>query len=78
MDCQMPEMDGYEATTIIRGMDSPVLNPNVPIIALTANAMIGDKERCLAVGMNAYVSKPIIPANLFEVIRKFCSLERGG
>ncbi len=78
MDCQMPEMDGYEATNIIRGADSPVLNPNIPIIALTANAMIGDKERCLAVGMNAYVSKPIIPANLFEVIRKFCSLERIG
>jgi CheY-like chemotaxis protein len=55
----MPEMDGYEATRIIRDEKSSVRNHRVPIVAMTANAMKGDRERCLEVGMDDYIDKPI-------------------
>lgn len=60
MDCHMPEMDGFEAAALIRKSDGAgALNPRLPIIALTALAMRGDKERCLQAGMNDYIAKPI-------------------
>ncbi|GAX61102.1 signal transduction histidine kinase-like protein [Candidatus Scalindua japonica] len=68
MDCQMPVMDGYEATGTIRDLNSAVRNHNIPIIAMTANAMKGDREKCLEAGMNDYVSKPINVQKLAEAI----------
>lgn len=67
MDVEMPEMDGIEATKAIRGKPS---GAHVPIVAMTAHAMKGDRDRCLEAGMNAYVSKPIDPAVLYETIEK--------
>lgn len=71
MDCQMPVMDGYEATKQIRSSDSEVMNHNIPIIAMTANAMKGDREKCIDAGMNDYISKPVIPKKLKEIIDKW-------
>jgi CheY-like chemotaxis protein len=68
MDCQMPVMDGFEATRRIRDRASGVLNPLVPIVAMTANAMRGDRERCLEAGMTDYLSKPVNPEALTAVI----------
>jgi CheY-like chemotaxis protein len=67
MDVQMPEMDGFEAATIIRQREDGAA-ARQPIIAITAHAMKGDRERCLAAGMDSYVSKPICPEELFEAI----------
>jgi CheY-like chemotaxis protein len=67
MDMQMPEMDGLEATAIIRGREKSS-GEHIPIIAMTANAMTGDRERCLAAGMDAYLAKPIQVKDLFAVI----------
>ncbi|MCX7049429.1 MAG: response regulator [Candidatus Sumerlaeota bacterium] len=68
MDCQMPEMDGFEATAIIRNPDGGTLYPDIPIIALTANAMKGDQDHCLSAGMNDYLSKPFDKDKLLERI----------
>ena len=73
MDCQMPEMDGFEATATIRDANSNVLNHAVPIIAMTANAMAGDRERCLAAGMTDYLSKPIDSRELRSKIEQIYS-----
>lgn len=70
MDCHMPEMDGYEATKRIRESRA-TLNRNVPIVAMTANAMKGDKEKCQEAGMNDYISKPFKVAHLLSVIEKW-------
>jgi CheY-like chemotaxis protein len=69
MDIQMPEMDGMEATAAIRERDKNS-GRHVPILAMTAHAMRGDKERCLASGMDGYISKPIQPAGLFAEIER--------
>ena len=67
MDVQMPEMDGYEATEAIRQMEQTTGN-HIPIVAMTAHALKGDRERCLKSGMDAYLSKPIRFQSLYEMI----------
>ncbi len=74
MDCMMPEMDGYEATRRIRDSASPVLDHEIPVIAMTANVMKGDRERCIAAGMDDYVSKPVDPQVLAETIQRVLSV----
>jgi PAS domain S-box-containing protein len=69
MDCQMPVMDGFEASARIRALDDPDMRA-IPIIAMTANAMAGDRERCLAAGMDDYISKPISTTYLKEAIER--------
>ncbi|MBA6370591.1 transporter substrate-binding domain-containing protein [Colwellia sp. BRX8-4] len=71
MDCQMPVMDGYEATKKIRLPQSKVLNSNIPIIAMTANSMQGDREKCLAVGMDDFIAKPVNPNKLQEALKRW-------
>jgi len=73
MDVQMPEMDGFEATRRIRDPKSAVLDNKVLIIAMTAHAMTGDRDRCLEAGMDNYISKPIDPKKLIEIIRESLS-----
>lgn len=75
MDCMMPEMDGYEATVAIRSGDAGETNKNMTIIALTANAMEGDRERCLEAGMNDYLTKPLTPNNLANILKKWVQKE---
>jgi signal transduction histidine kinase/HPt (histidine-containing phosphotransfer) domain-containing protein len=70
MDVRMPGMDGYEVTRIIRDGQSNVHNHDIPVIAMTAHAMEGDRERCLEKGMDDYVSKPIEPQKLVEAIER--------
>lgn len=69
MDCQMPVMDGFEATQAIRALKSDT--SQIPIIAVTANALAGQREKCLASGMNDYISKPISTDLLASTIQKY-------
>jgi two-component system sensor histidine kinase/response regulator len=70
MDVQMPEVDGFEATGIIRQKEKGKGKGHIPIVAMTAHAMKGDRERCIEAGMDDYVSKPINAKELFQVIEK--------
>ena len=74
MDCQMPEMDGFEATVAIRKQEG---SSSVPIIAMTANAMQNDRENCLAVGMNAFLSKPVKLQDLKSILEKWIPRNSG-
>ncbi len=71
MDIQMPEMDGFETTKHIRNGPERVINPRVPVVAMTANAMRGDREECLSAGMDDYIAKPVEPDELAQVVGKW-------
>jgi len=72
MDCQMPEMDGFDATTKIRKLDIKTRHEKpLPVVAMTANVMSGDRERCLEVGMDDYIGKPVQREKLESVLRKW-------
>ena len=71
MDCQMPEMDGFEATRIWREQEQLLYNGRLPIIAMTANVMEGDREKCLASGMDDYLGKPVRQAELGAVLQRW-------
>ncbi len=73
MDCQMPELDGYQATQILRKTEEKT-GKHLPVIALTANAMIGDKEKCLQAGMDDYLSKPIRPEKLLNLLNQYTNI----
>jgi signal transduction histidine kinase/CheY-like chemotaxis protein len=76
MDVQMPELDGFEVTEVIRGAER-LTGRHVPIVAMTAHAMQGDRERCILGGMDDYVSKPIVPQALSEVLAKVTAAKPG-
>jgi len=73
MDCQMPEMDGYEATAMIRDLQSGVLNHNIPIVALTANALEEARQKCLEAGMNDFLTKPVLVQQLENILEIWIS-----
>jgi two-component system sensor histidine kinase/response regulator len=76
MDIQMPKMDGFEATAVVREKEMHD-GGHIPIIALTANAMKGDRERCLAAGMDGYLSKPIVSQELDELLATYLTRRTG-
>jgi len=71
MDCQMPEMDGFEATRRIREFENG--GRHTKIIALTADAMVGDREKCISAGMDDYLNKPLKTTQIAEMLKKWIS-----
>jgi CheY-like chemotaxis protein len=74
MDCQMPEMDGFEATRSIRQEGSKALNPHIPIIAMTAATMQGDRKKCIQAGMNDFIAKPVQQRELAEILARWLAI----
>jgi CheY-like chemotaxis protein len=77
MDLQMPELDGFATTAAIRAGEEKT-GKHVPIVAMTANAMKGDREKCLASGMDGYISKPIQVPELFKVLATWINVDGRG
>jgi CheY-like chemotaxis protein len=81
LDCQMPVMDGFEAVAALRERESrrehAGIPSHVPVVAVTANALAGERERCHAAGMDDYVSKPIAPARLLAAMAKWLPAAEG-
>ncbi|NNJ90890.1 MAG: response regulator, partial [Gammaproteobacteria bacterium] len=71
MDCQMPVMDGYEATRQIRSETSTVISNKIPVVAMTANAMRGDQDLCIAAGMDDYIPKPVDAEKLYKALKRW-------
>jgi CheY-like chemotaxis protein len=71
MDCMMPVMDGFEATRLLRQREAATGRPRVPVIALTASAIAGDRERCLSGGMDDYMSKPLQVEEFMEMVERY-------
>ena len=76
MDCQMPEMDGFEATRSIRREGSKILNPKIPIIAMTAFTMRGDRDKCIQAGMNDFIAKPVQQKELAEMLARWLAITK--
>jgi CheY-like chemotaxis protein len=76
MDCQMPVMDGYEATRRIRQDERLAGLPRVPIVAMTALAMEGDREKCIEAGMDDYLAKPVTRQNLYAKLEAWIAVPR--
>jgi osomolarity two-component system sensor histidine kinase NIK1 len=71
MDVQMPEMDGFTATSLIRDQEREERLERTPIIGMTAHALVGDKNKCIAAGMDAYLPKPLVEADLKREMLKY-------
>jgi CheY-like chemotaxis protein len=76
MDCQMPEMDGFEATRSIRREGSKVPNPKIPIIAMTAFTMRGDRDKCIQAGMDDFIAKPVQQKELAEMLARWLAITK--
>jgi CheY-like chemotaxis protein len=76
MDCQMPEMDGFEATRAVRQKESAASSPCIPIIAMTASAMQADRKKCLLAGMNDFIAKPVQSEELAEMLARWLVVSR--